>query len=135
MFGKKNRKIDAMARAIADLNKTIRKLSEDKTLLLSENAQFMDGWESAERRCAVEKEKTKALQNERDELIKAKGDINRELDAARKALDSLMVGINEEPTCDGCVRAGRYHSKCASCIRNPHAVDKWEDAKCQALGK
>ena len=67
------------------------------------------------------------LRKERDELVCVNGDIKRELDAARKALDSLMVGINAEPTCDGCVRAGRYHSKCASCIRNPHAVDKWED--------
>ena len=69
------------------------------------------------------------LRKERDELLAVNGDIKRELDAARKSLDSLMIGINEEPTCDGCVRAGRYHSKCASCIRNPHAVDKWEDAK------
>lgn len=129
MFGKKNRQIDAMARAIEDLNKTIRKLAEDKTLLLSENAQLMDDWASAERRCAEEKEKVDALQNEHDELIRESKELKRELDDARKSLDSLMVGINEEPTCDGCVRAGRYHSKCASCIRNPHAVDKWEEEK------
>lgn len=67
------------------------------------------------------------LRKERDELVCANGEIKRELDAARKSLDSLMVGIHAEPTCDGCVRAGRYHSKCASCIRNPHAVDKWEE--------
>lgn len=69
------------------------------------------------------------LRKERDELVCANGDIKRELDAARKSLDSLMVGIHAEPTCDGCVRAGRYHSKCASCIRNPHAVDKWEEER------
>lgn len=69
------------------------------------------------------------LRKERDELVCINGDIKRELDAARKSLDSLMIGINAEPTCDGCVRAGRYHSKCASCIRNPHAVDKWEESK------
>ena len=69
------------------------------------------------------------LRKERDDLIRANGDLKRELDAARKSLDSLMVGIHADPTCDGCVRAGRYLSKCASCIRNPHAVDKWEEEK------
>lgn len=69
------------------------------------------------------------LRKERDELVCINGDIKRELDAARKSLDSLMIGINAEPTCDGRVREGRYHSKCASCLRNPHAVDKWEEAK------
>lgn len=60
-------------------------------------------------------------------LRKSNDDLKRELDSAHKSLDSLMVGIKEEPTCDGCVRAGKYHSKCASCLRNPHAVDKWEE--------
>lgn len=69
------------------------------------------------------------LRKERDEFISANGDLKRELDDARKSLYSLMIGIKAEPTCDGCVRAGRYHSKCASCLRNPHAVDKWEEAK------
>lgn len=69
------------------------------------------------------------LRNERDELIRTNGDLKRELDSAHKSLDSLMASIKSEPTCDGCVRAGRYHSKCASCLRNPHAVDKWEEEK------
>lgn len=67
------------------------------------------------------------LRKERDELVCINGDLKRELYAARNSLNSLMVGIKEEPTCDGCVRAGKYHSKCASCLRNPHAVDKWEE--------
>ena len=71
-------------------------------------------------------ETIRELRKDRDDLFRANIDIKRELDAARKSLDSLMVGIKAEPSCDGCVRAGRYHSKCASCLRNPHAVDKWE---------
>ena len=104
------------------------------------NAELHSKLEDAERRYAEERRKNESTVHdvhtvyaERDELLKANGELKRKADKLQKDNDELTEAMAERLARDECPedckgRADKSpgRSYCRACIRNPHAVDKYE---------